>query len=325
MRNPNHYGSITKMSGTRRKPYRVREGQTGRQRTIGYAATREEAMVMLAEYNSEPWDLDAASVTFTELFELWARKRAPKLGEANRRNLMTAYRHCERLYKVKYKLIKAYQMQEVIDACPLSYSSKANIKVLFTHLDRFAMELDVINKMNSQLITAGKVPDSKKVVFTESEILQVWRHEGEWIADCTLVLLYTGFRISELLSIPEDKVDLENGIITGGMKTAAGKDRIVPIHHRIRPIVERLCDGYLVGECITKDGFRLRWLKFMDELGMKHTSHECRHTFRSRMDSAGANKVCIDLIMGHKSRDVGERIYTHKTIEELKDAIELIE
>jgi hypothetical protein len=42
------------------------------------------------------------------------------------------------------------------------------------------------------------------------------------------------------------------------------------------------------------------------------------------LDSAGANKVCIDLMMGHKSKEVGERIYTHKTIEELKAAIELI-
>ena len=40
--------------------------------------------------------------------------------------------------------------------------------------------------------------------------------------------------------------------------------------------------------------------------------------------SLGANKVCIDKIMGHKSNDVGERIYTHKVIQELKEAIELI-
>jgi hypothetical protein len=36
------------------------------------------------------------------------------------------------------------------------------------------------------------------------------------------------------------------------------------------------------------------------------------------------NKVCIDLMMGHKSKEVGERVYTHKTVQELKDAIELI-
>lgn len=57
---------------------------------------------------------------------------------------------------------------------------------------------------------------------------------------------------------------------------------------------------------------------------MNHTPHECRHTFRSRLDSAGANKVCIDRIMGHSSGNTGERVYTHKTLEELKEAIELI-
>ena len=48
------------------------------------------------------------------------------------------------------------------------------------------------------------------------------------------------------------------------------------------------------------------------------------HTFRSRLDSLGANKVCIDKIMGHKTNDAGEEVYTHKTIQELKKMIELI-
>ena len=62
----------------------------------------------------------------------------------------------------------------------------------------------------------------------------------------------------------------------------------------------------------------------MNQLGITHTPHETRHTFRSRLDSAGANKVCIDLMMGHKSKEVGEKVYTHKTLSELRTAIELI-
>ena len=66
------------------------------------------------------------------------------------------------------------------------------------------------------------------------------------------------------------------------------------------------------------------WNQIMDKINLNHTPHECRHTFRSRLDSAGANKRCIDLILGHKSKDVGERIYTHKTIQELKYAVGLV-
>ena len=62
----------------------------------------------------------------------------------------------------------------------------------------------------------------------------------------------------------------------------------------------------------------------MKKLNMNHTPHECRHTFRSNLDSAGANKVCIDRLMGHKSTDTGERVYTHKNIDELRLNIELI-
>ena len=62
----------------------------------------------------------------------------------------------------------------------------------------------------------------------------------------------------------------------------------------------------------------------MDYLGIEKTPHECRHTFESRLDSAGANRKCIDLMMGHKSKDVGNRVYNHKTIQDLKIAIELV-
>jgi len=42
------------------------------------------------------------------------------------------------------------------------------------------------------------------------------------------------------------------------------------------------------------------------------------------MDNAGANKVSIKRIMGHSSTDITDKVYTHKDIEELKKAIDLI-
>lgn len=49
----------------------------------------------------------------------------------------------------------------------------------------------------------------------------------------------------------------------------------------------------------------------------KHNPHEYHHTFCSRLDSASANKVCIDLVMVQKNGDIGKHVYTHKTIDEL--------
>ena len=56
----------------------------------------------------------------------------------------------------------------------------------------------------------------------------------------------------------------------------------------------------------------------MGKLKMKHLPHDGRHTFASLMDNAGANDVCIKLIMGHSMKnDTTKGTYTHKTLEEL--------
>jgi integrase len=133
-----------------------------------------------------------------------------------------------------------------------------------------------------------------------------------------------------LLDIRTENVNLEQCIIKGGTKTKAGKNRLVPIHSKIFELVKaRMKRGgeYLLthdGKKLSKQQYYKFWRNVMEQIKAKHTVHECRHTLRSRLDSAGANKVCIDLIMGHKSTDVGERIYTHKTIQELRKTIELV-
>ena len=56
----------------------------------------------------------------------------------------------------------------------------------------------------------------------------------------------------------------------------------------------------------------------MGKLKIKHLPHDGRHTFASLMDNAGANDVCIKLIMRHSMKgDITKGTYTHKTIKEL--------
>lgn len=117
----------------------------------------------------------------------------------------------------------------------------------------------------------------------------------------------------------------------GGTKTKAGKDRVVPIHSKIRPLIEaRLSESgpRLIsynGKPCSISQYRIFWADIMKALEMNHTPHECRHTFETQLDSAGANRKCIDLLMGHVSKDTGNRVYNHKTLDELKAAVELIQ
>ena len=56
----------------------------------------------------------------------------------------------------------------------------------------------------------------------------------------------------------------------------------------------------------------------------KHLPHDCRHSFASLADNVGANKLCIKRIIGHASPDIIDSVYTHKTIEQLIETVDLI-
>lgn len=111
----------------------------------------------------------------------------------------------------------------------------------------------------------------------------------------------------------------------GGIKTENGKNRIIPIHNKILPFIKtryNTNNKYLIvnenGSPLNNHQYNTYFNKIKTKLNLNKTTHELRHTFRTALDTAGANKRCIDLLMGHKSQDIGERVYTHKAIEELK-------
>lgn len=58
------------------------------------------------------------------------------------------------------------------------------------------------------------------------------------IIDVILIQCYSGWRPQELCLIKLKNADLENWTFMGGMKTKDGLNRTVPIHSRIRPLVD---------------------------------------------------------------------------------------
>lgn len=328
MRNPNGYGSVIKLSGNRRKPYiaRVTVGWKDNGQPIYHIldsfSSRADAMICLAEYNDAQYSVDYRHFTMAELFDKMQELEYPRLSASLRLSLNAAYKHCKNLHNIKYRTIKKHMMQRCIDQCERAAQTKGNIKNLFSHLDALALELDIINRGYSSLLVVPAPAPKEKSVFTDEEVKRLWDRRDMLGAEIAIVLLHTGLRKTELLTLKQEDVNLNDGTITGGIKSAAGKNRVIPIHHQIDPIIRARMDGGELLYPISKTVFEARFAEAMN--GMSHTSHECRHTFRSKLDSAGANKVSIDRIMGHKSGDVGERVYTHKSIEELKKTVEML-
>lgn len=101
--------------------------------------------------------------------------------------------------------------------------------------------------------------------FTDEEIGKLWEaatpsqltHAGTdtgtdtGVAQMILTMIYSGYRIGAWLphgGYEGMTTDLENRVFTGGVKTEAGKNRNVPIHSAILPIVEGMDGVFLCGK-----------------------------------------------------------------------------
>lgn len=337
MKNPNGYGSVFKLAGNRRRPWCVRITvgwtDTGKQKykNIGYYEEREQAMIALAQYNHDPYDLDNNKITFAEVYEKWSEEKFPKISQSNIRGYKTSFNKCEALHKMKFKRIRKMHMQKVIDENDhLSYQVRMKLKTLFIQLYKFGMENDIIEKNYAQFVDAGE--ETTKIIrtpFTDAEIEMLWANLDRPYVDSILIMIYSGMRIGELLILTPDDVNIKERIITGGIKKK-GKKRSIPIHHKIMPLIEsKMKQKYLIlsptGKQLSYNNYIQRqFTPLMEKLKMNHLPHDCRHTAATKLANAEINSTIIKLILGHSSDDVTERVYTHKTHQQLVEAIDKI-
>lgn len=95
MKLPNGYGSVYKLSGKRRCPYRAiiterwqRNAETGKfiqkRKTIGYYETKALALEALADYRKSPFDLETSKITLQEVYERWSDEHPKAISKATK-------------------------------------------------------------------------------------------------------------------------------------------------------------------------------------------------------------------------------------------------
>ena len=335
MKLPNGYGSISKLSGKRRNPYIVRVttgfDENGRQifKTLGYVKTRKEGLELLAKYHADP-NAVTSDTTFEQVYEMLFKKREGQITDSTKRTYVAAFKAAAPLHKMKIIDIKLQHLQNLMDNMKNSPGSKKGYKAVYNQMFELAMQNDIISKNYVQYLETGKAEKSKKETFSATEVKNLWKHQGDFVVDCALVMLYTGMRIGELLDIKIEDVHLEEQYMIGGSKTEAGKDRMVPIADKIMPIVERLYgDGsnkYLVANPNNRSKypyttFAGNWKNKLAELEMEHTMHETRHTFVSNLYKENVEPAIVRKIVGHSGKGVTEQVYLHVELPQLLDAV----
>ena len=149
-----------------------------------------------------------------------------------------------------------------------------------------------------------------------------------------LELLYaTGIRVSELISLDLDDLNLSAGFIRCRSK---GKERIIPLYHgavkalqdyvkniRLQLIADSGEEALFVnmnGERMSRQGFWKIIKCYQEKAGIEKdiTPHTLRHSFAVHLLENGADLRSIQEMLGHA--DISStQIYTHVVKRQLKD------
>jgi integrase len=337
MRMPNGFGTVYFLGKKRRRPWIARypkEIIDGKSiyMTIGYFTKKEEALDALVNYRKSPVS-DKVNITLKELYEEWSKSKYEYISKQTKDCYKAGWKHLSKYGNIKFKELRTAHIQSVINSCrSMSRSTLEKIKVVATMLYGYAMQNDIVNKNYAEFIKLPKAEKEEKNIFDDLEIQKLEKSELPWV-DTILILIYTGMRINELLSLTRFNVDMDKLVITGGLKTDSGKNRPIPIHPKIIKHIWFWLDksgDYLIcneqGKHLSDKLYREKfYYPALKSLGIRELNpHCCRHTFASLMRNSGADTISIQKLIGHSKYSFTADTYTHTDIEELKKAINKI-
>lgn len=332
---PNGFGSIKKLSNAahRAKPYAAYppvknyndRGYPIYDKPIGYFHDWNSAYRALDQYNKHPYQ---TGLMFRDVYNMWWKEKfelgKKKYSNSTKDCAKAGYYNSEVLHNMLFKDIKPNDLQQVLDNCTLKHASVEHIKNLFKQLYKYALKYDIVDKDCSAYIQINQEDDDEKgIPFTSDELKKIWMYKESYPYDTILILCYTGFRIKAMVDI---KTNLEQWYFQGGVKTKAGKNRIVPIHSKIQDLVKKRIDLCQKIITVQPNTYRIDFASALSEIGITgHTPHDCRDTFASLLDDAGVNNNMIKRLMGHSlADDITQDKYVSKDIKALRQSIEMI-
>lgn len=338
MKNANGMGTVVKRKGVR-KPYLVysaAEMVTGgkyKRRYLGSFATRKEAEECRMRNYFHPVT-DADFTPFEDVCLKYLNSaRFKALSASTQRCYCLAFEKAKSLHNKPIKAIRTADLQRLIDNEAeegLSQASQKLLRAFFSVIFKEAMKDDLIEKDYSAFLTVSKNDSPQKRSFTDLELAKIYKaSETDLTARIVLYLCLTGWRISEAADLTVFNFDPDSFCFKGGIKTAAGKGRLVPTHPLVRDFVTRqLSKGPLLsdpdGSPISPTTFRLRMKALLTQLGIdpSMTPHSCRHTFSTLAKRGKMDDFYRRSILGHSQNGITDQVYTHCTAADLTRAVE---
>lgn len=307
--------------------------------TQGGFATRTEALLAAPNVGRVLKDR-TKKITFSELYAKWLDRHKDRVSKGTLGCYTAAYNHYADLYPAPFIDLVTEDWQGCVDDCTAGKRTRENMKALGTQLYKYAAEQAYTDKNFAQYIYIGKLDQVSRHAFEREEVQRIADAAAAGVpyADYILCACFLGFRPLGLFNIRKEDYDPEARALVGGVKTDAGRRRVVPVHPMIQPYIDRLLASnteYLFpnrhGEQMTPDNFRKDYFyDCLEAIGIqkkpeageapKYTPYSCRHTFFTMMGRVkGEDKIKAEL-GGHTSYEMSKH-YQHPDLADKRSII----
>lgn len=261
-----------------------------------------------------------------------------KVGRSTASQLYTAYNHSKEFYDKIYRELKTSDFKKCINSPKFTPSIKEILLKLYRYMDSYAYSEDIIDKKYSDEIKSEPIQRKVRNPFTYEEIESLWKIKTnkssiQFIRDFLLLAIYTGCRAEELLFLYTKNIFLTENYFVTGLKTQAGKNRSIPMHDLIKPIVEKYYRKNKVflfeidaGKRISYNIYSYYFSEFIKkypEFSGK-TAHCGRHTLETELQRLNIKPTIINSILGHKNGNVADDVYNHVSLKEKIEAINML-
>lgn len=312
---------------------------------IGIYKTVSEAQTALEKFKKGEIS-SLQTKTVKDVYEMWSDIHFRTLTSSGEQGYKSAWNYLKPIENQKMRDVKTADFQMCIDLCAENYgrSSCEKVKQLCSQLCKYSMQNDLITQNYAQFLVLPKEEKKEKSIFTDEELSILWENSQDPNVQLILILCYTGLRLGELITIKKENVYLsdDKNYIIGGIKTEAGKNRIIPINKCILPFVTNLYNNsqneylYHVEAKTFRNNvfyFTLAKLGFIDQpirnkktnkLEYKNprlTPHCTRHTFASLAVRSNISPESLKLLLGHASYSTTVDHYVHENFEQLDKSI----
>lgn len=327
---PNGSGTVIKRGSTYTIIYRHVENGRMIQRTKGGFATKADARAYLPTL-AAPSSAASQVYTIANLWEmLQTQRKWLEISPQKRGHYITAYNRLTELHDRDISSIRFWEMQAIVEDLPGAFYPKRDAKTVLQKLFDLAVINEVIPPSKAQLVGYLELPSkplTSQDARTPDEMRLIWQdwQAGNDIAGYALIMAYAGLRTGELTAIDAGAVDLTARRIVGGIKTAAGRNREIPLAKDIVPVLTALLPFAKVGLCkYGLDNFYSDFAQMVQRTGIRQLRPYCqRHTCYTRLVEIKPEipQAVINAIIGHSNGKLGDT-YGHISLQAKLDAVD---